>query len=233
MFCIRRNQQAARAVALILFSTFATYSFLKLLRGDLSCGCFGNARVTPAVSLAIDVAALGLLLASSCPSSSVVAASALTRQSLHRSFSLFCRLPAFCIVFGIAFGIIAAFGLTESGFSPQPLDPFKFIGKNLPFDNIDVGNQLSKGKWIVLFFHHDCSKCSETMARLQRQLSNYQQMPGVSNESVAFIEMPPYGQLQEEIYIPALIGYVQTTSNWNLSTPSIFHIANGIVQSVE
>ncbi len=129
---------------------------------------------------------------------------------------------------------ISSIAATDSRSDVQIFEADEWVGKQLPFlDDIDIANQISIGDWTVLLFHHDCSKCSKAIAEIQRKISTVQRFSNPSGESVAFVEMPPYGEASPEIYISAIIGHVQPTSKWSVKTPSVLHILNGVVQSVE
>jgi hypothetical protein len=54
--------RASCAIALALFSGFASYSLVEIIRGDPSCGCFGEIQSSPWFALTLDLAAIGALL---------------------------------------------------------------------------------------------------------------------------------------------------------------------------
>ena len=42
----------------------------------------------------------------------------------------------------------------------EVLEPETWIGKELPIlEYIDIADQLKKGTWLILFYHHDCPDC--------------------------------------------------------------------------
>ncbi|HEX5447539.1 MAG TPA: MauE/DoxX family redox-associated membrane protein [Pirellulales bacterium] len=55
---------SARALATVCFTFFGGVSLAAVLAGEPSCGCFGDAEVSPLVSFAIDALAVVGLLAS-------------------------------------------------------------------------------------------------------------------------------------------------------------------------
>lgn len=233
--CVGKSQKAIRAVALMVFGAFATYTALKSLHGEPSCGCFGAVGVTPFASLTIDVLAIGLLFASirhSPQTQNYLLANSWQNKSVNgfRYLGGTC-----CVTIGILGGsAISSIAATDSRSDVQIFEADEWVGKQLPFlDDIDIANQISIGDWTVLLFHHDCSKCSKAIAEIQRKISTVQRFSNPSGESVAFVEMPPYGEASPEIYISAIIGHVQPTSKWSVKTPSVLHILNGVVQSVE
>lgn len=52
----------ARAAAILAFSVFACYSLIALVQGSVSCGCFGELKISPAVTLLVDLVAVGSLM---------------------------------------------------------------------------------------------------------------------------------------------------------------------------
>lgn len=46
----------------------------------------------------------------------------------------------------------------------EVLEPETWVGKELPIlDNIDIGERLKKGAWLILFYHHDCPDCARAI----------------------------------------------------------------------
>ena len=72
------------------------------------------------------------------------------------------------------------------------LEPEKWIDKPLPLlDYIDIGDRLKEGKWIVVFYYHNCAKC-HAMLPQYRRLSRDLTENGEAMH-LALIEAPPYG----------------------------------------
>jgi len=47
------------------------------------------------------------------------------------------------------------------------LEPETWVGKPIPIlDYIDIADELSKGEWLVMFYHSACPKCREMASRL-------------------------------------------------------------------
>ena len=184
---------AARRTAIGCFTLFASYAFWEALAGKVSCGCFGQVRVNPWITTALDAAMVVLLIAfrrepsggngtRTAPSTKGVghparqtlrtmAAKAASQQNAGHS-----RWPVGTAVIA---GVLAS--ITVSILHPRPvaaghgllvadggkiviLEPHKWLGQRLPvLKHIRIGKQLAQGRWVVMFYHADCDVCRHTI----------------------------------------------------------------------
>ncbi|MEM6484219.1 MAG: hypothetical protein AAF662_04460 [Pseudomonadota bacterium] len=107
------------------------------------------------------------------------------------------------------------------------LEPEKWIGKPFPLGpHLSPRFRLDQGKWIVVLYHHDCSKCHEAMP-LYEEFSAHQR--------VLLVEMPPYGPLAASYK-----GHARLTDNrewfvqapeWFVQAPVEIQLQDGVVVS--
>jgi hypothetical protein len=106
------------------------------------------------------------------------------------------------------------------------LEPKKWIGKRFPLlDYIDIGQELAKGRWLVLLYHHDCPKCQNII----RDLS--QVSLETCDQRVALIAVPPYSETLPAYGERALIhGRLTSLRDWFAETPVVLALSDGEVE---
>jgi hypothetical protein len=141
-----------RIVAIICFACFAGISAYEALHQLPDCGCFGKMKIPPMFTAAFDVGAVFALL--------VIKPGSYERQINDKAQRR--------IVTGISFALLFSCGLwgtylwqrahppinrsaaLENG-DLVILDPGSWLNKPFPLiDDIDGGNRLSKGRWLVV-----------------------------------------------------------------------------------
>lgn len=220
------------ATALACFIVFSGITFFKGIRGDASCDCFGRVQVHPWITMILDLA--------------VVAALSIFRPKLRqlpRSRKQRIRL-AMMVVIALAAGISA--GLAMATYSPARLtdagqivgdarivvlEPESWTGKPLPLlGHIDIGDGLTKDKWVVVLYHHDCSHCRKAVPKYEARA---RKMAGQSGSPrVALIEMPPYSPAGKSLVSAATactVGRLSDVRDWFAATPVIIELADGTV----
>lgn len=168
------------------FAFFAMVAGVKVLHGEMNCGCFGVVPTPPWVSLSIDLTALGCLAATYRGRASVPGRPAL----LH-------RFPA-ALGYALIVLVVAKAGVTL-GYGGGSMcgdvtfgDPSEWVGRRFPLlESIDIDVDLSQGEYVVVLHRHGCSLCEETLnapwfcdavsARCERG-------------RIALVELPPYGE---------------------------------------
>jgi len=204
-----------------LFSGFFGYSILAFSYGS-SCNCFGTQSIGPIFSSTLD-----LLI--------VVALSASHADDCGRE-GLGCKRGAiFFVIFCSASVGAAALLLTDhmrqvgsSGFSTAGIRP----GSQLPLLNqVDLGPDLAQGRWRIVLYHHDCTKCQLLIDTIVP--------PGESIESVfirnferhvALIELPPFADsVRWPTNSVCVHGHFQPDSSDIISTPLELYLQDGVV----
>jgi hypothetical protein len=109
-------------------------------------------------------------------------------------------------------------------------EPNKWIGKRLPvLDHIDVGKQLSRGEWIVMFYHAKCGQC---MGVLPQFLTLAIPSPGrKSTPRVAIVELPPFENDRRELDTDQswVHGRLDSRRHWKGLTARFIRLSNGNV----
>jgi hypothetical protein len=109
------------------------------------------------------------------------------------------------------------------------IEPATFAGRCLPIlSKIDVGDQLARGSWTLVFFRHDC----ETY---RKEIPKYERLAKESGETQRFalIEVPSAASAAK---IPlaqdsaCLLGRLTTSPNWIIRTPAEIKLRDCIVQ---
>jgi len=221
-------KKAAWFISLLCFSFFSLVTIYKAITGAESCGCFGSVQVNPWVTLfAIDLPALVAL--------------AVFRPKGEKFFA---PLPSFFRFAGIAsFGLItlvttsAVLAFNEPAkvtSSYEVLGPETWIGQPLPvLKHIDIGEKLAKGKWLLIFYRHDCQACKEEFQKYEQSARELARIP--TGPHVAFVEIPPYGGpgknfLSSKTLCP--VGRLSDAKKWFVQTPQIITIDDGRVVKV-
>ena len=245
--------------ALMCFATFTCASIYKALSGDASCGCFGRVPVNPWYTAALDLTIVLSLLRWRPPGCGL---RTMIRSASHvRQFpivfgqqatsaylkSVRIRVAAILILW-LAIGLPAVHAM--SSYTPATMsetgsifgsdevvvfEPEKWIGKRLPLLNhIDVGNQLRKGQWRVLLYHHDCPQCRETI-RAYVQCAQGSTLKSDFSR-IALVEIPPYGDSINAMELErttCLLAKLNSTKTWFVETPVWLVIQDGDVVAVD
>jgi hypothetical protein len=111
------------------------------------------------------------------------------------------------------------------------VDPAAWPGQRLPLlSYIDIGDQLAKGEWIVVFYRHNCHRCKAAMPRYRGDAQ--QMIEKRSRARFALVEMSPYGDLGMPTD-PCVRGKLSDGKRWLLDSPVELQMKDGVVLSVE
>jgi len=223
--------KAAWRVAIISFALLFGISMWSTVTGAPTCGCFGKVEVNPRWTTALDLALVAVLWrwrptrGRSNP---------IGRSRLQLSVAILMAL-VLGIPFGIAMGTFSPVQLGTDAVSLQEgdvvvLEPAKWVGRQLPILRyLDIAPKVLTGRWIVLFYHHDCPKC-------QAVIPDYERLASESRSEdfrVALVELPPFGNSRPERYESCVTGRLAPRNEWFMSTPCCVKIQDSVVQSVE
>jgi thiol-disulfide isomerase/thioredoxin len=227
-----------RGVLLVSFAGFGCYSLYLALSGTESCGCFGQVRVNPWLTFTLDAGLVVLLWQWSphCGGGSWGFGVGLTRPG---------RMPSsFRMTAGLAVLVVPVLAIVGWGSGTEAtdadsvatqnlvvLEPEKWIGKRFSlFEYIDIGERLSTGSWVLVFYHHDCSKCQEAIPKYER-LAQELKESGQAIQ-VALIQVPPYGTLGLVENQIRWRGRLSNRKEWFVITPYEVRLTDGQVTAV-
>ncbi len=225
------------------FGAFSLVTLYRGLTGAESCGCFGSVHVNPWVTLlAIDlpaVAALTLLR----PTRAFAPLWLFLRREIRprgllvewltpqpRPVHLVATACVAVTVLGITAPILALIPPPLVTATYEVLEPETWTGEELPvLDHIDIAERLRNGVWLLLFYHYDCPDC-------QQAVPQYEQMARdlAGNDDflqVALIEVPPYGHGPVAPDSPCVLGRMDQSKEWFVTTPVVVLVSQRQVVS--
>jgi hypothetical protein len=217
--------------SVVCLSGFLCITCFKIWNGDRSCGCFGRLSVDPRITLLLDTGML-LTLALCRPTQPYVSTRSTTK-------AMFVSIVLFAVALPVGFGIAAtqARRATDQGEalgngSIVILEPNKWMDQPIPIlQNIDVGNALAKGDWIIVLHRHDCPICEEVLP-VYRQAATA--LAGFGEPKIAFVEIPPFAANRERSATSDAIleGELQPVKQWFVTTPAVLALHDGTVVGV-
>ncbi|MHC4867038.1 MAG: hypothetical protein ACYTEX_23415 [Planctomycetota bacterium] len=114
----------------------------------------------------------------------------------------------------------------------EVLEPGEWVGKELPvLKHIDIGKQLKKGTWLVLFYHHGCPDCVTAIRKYQRATANNELRTTSYEVKVAFIEVPPYGPSAVANGPNYAVGKLPDIKEWFITTPAAVLVDDSMVRN--
>ncbi len=220
--------QQLRWLALLLFTTFATYSLYLALGGTQSCGCFGPVKIHPWWTFLLDVTVvLGLLAAirhqQENPTTTPQIANWIYQPAIASLIIAGTVVGIALLVRQGASRAASARVLLSTAGNRVILEPANWVGKPLPIaDAIDL--DLTQGHWIVLLHRHDCPDCEAAAPR-------YEEL--ALQQPVALVEIPPYADLHGSATGAAHRARLSNNREWFIKTPVEIQIQDGIVLAVK
>jgi hypothetical protein len=217
--------------SLTLFSAFVCISLWKALGGEATCGCFGRFEVNPWYTTVMDSIFIAALIRFRPQSPQP--------RRFPATFSPL-RLGSVVVIWALVGGPV---GFAMACFQPATLsdvgsvigdgnvvvlEPERWVGKQLPLLNyIDIGEQLTRGKWTVVFYRSGCPDCEAVLRDYKQRAS-----ATVLTERVALVEVPPYGDSREGSGLPGptfISGRLSDAREWFVKTPLQVKLTDGIV----
>lgn len=222
----RRQVWGVSVVCFVLFSWITAY---KAILGEGTCGCFGRVDVDPRYTLMLDIGCLAALVVFR-PGEDV--------GGVTRRKKLVVGVVA--MVVGIPGGIAMARyrpavlgdgGQISQGGSFVILEPESWIGKRFPLlKHIDIGEEIGRGRCVVLLYHHSCPDCRRAIGRLSEGVG-----VGVGvgeGVRVYFVEVPPYGVVpgqEKTVGERYAFGRLSDEVEWFVPTPVVLELRDGVV----
>jgi len=229
-------RRAAWVAGLGCFALFTVVTLGKALRGDTSCGCFGRVEVNPWYTLVLDVVAVGALV--------LCRRGFLVDPGFKSPRLRLAVAVGLCLAAGVPLGLGSAlYSPTVLGKDGQVvgaertvvLEPKSWVGTPCPLlAHIDVGQRLSKGRWTVVLYHHDCPHCERRVPEMERQARQLAARHG--GTKVAMVELAPYAPAGRSLLSPdspCLTGRVNDLRDWFVGTPTVLTLMEGVVLDAE
>jgi hypothetical protein len=215
------HAQGTRKFAIACFAVFALISLSKSSQGESSCGCFGRIRVSPWLMFFLDVLAVALLVTFR-PSSP----RGVTNRSNPMAVAMILTI---CVWVGGAWAVVV--NRLDLDRDRVVLQTESWAGKRLPvLDEIETTENLAKGTWTILLYHHDCKKCQDVIPKYDQRARDYNSLTSASR--FALVEVPPFGNAAEDIIpkdTPCSRGRLPVSKEWIVTTPAEIQIQDGVV----
>ena len=231
-------KKAAWLTALSCFALFSFITLYKGLAGAESCGCFGSVQVNPWITLfAVDIPAV-IVLAVFRPGISLAGRPESIKTLIQRILTPLPLIPHFTATLSIGLVILAVTGCVlgfnkpaKSTASYEVLELAEWVGKKLPIlGDIDIGKQLKKSTWLVLFYHYDCPECEKAIREYQHKAKDLAENKDLLK--IAFIEVPPYGRSMVNSNPNYAVGKLSDIKEWFITTPAAVLLENSTVRAV-
>ena len=233
----------ARWIGVAMLLTFVPVLIGDLLLGASSCGCFGAVKVSPWLTLVMDVTFLfGLLvlgrreprlaITRDLPTSKVLIAGVWSLFSVFVAFGL--PVPGTTVPGGsegelAVAGFSAASPLPEDGYYMPQYDAW--IGR--PFLELDVAlwarnlpDDIAFGPQYVIFYRKDCEHCHELM------MLHFSGSPERWATAIAVPERDgfPTENLQPFECADCRLAELPAGIDWFLQTPVLVRLVDGVVE---
>ncbi len=230
----------SRRVALAAFGVFACVALYEAVGGAESCGCFGQFKVNPWITVIVDLLFAGTLARSPWWHGLK------TRPMNGRRFGIFgaCLIAiigltvwrynqSLAVDKGGNDGIL----FTQDGLAI--LDTDNWVGKPLPIASyLNATSPSSKiavtgyqtGNVVIMIYSNECDHCRRAVPRYVAWLKD-----NSKTTPFWFVEMPPYAKADEALVSPALgINCLRLSDQheWFAQTPVLVKLENGIVTQV-
>lgn len=222
--------------AICCFVTFGVVSFYKAISGAESCGCFGELKINPWITLGLDCAIAALLTYTIWQ---------LQNRGSNNPIGVNNSLGT-----GTAFAIWAIVSIPVGacvGFFPIPtasllnghqlhvvdsdLCSKEWLDQQFPLvKDINNGHQLKKGTWLVLLHKQNCSSCRKAVQDFSQLAGDFSTI--ADGPRVAIIEVPPYSAKTVEVRSEVFLGRLSNTKGWKVDAPLAMIVDGGNVSFV-
>jgi methylamine utilization protein MauE/peptidase C39-like protein len=210
------------------FIAFLGANLDKAISGEETCGCFGRFDMNPWLMFSFDLAVV-LVLPFALPTES-------SPSALNKS-----KLAAFLAAnLAVCGGLFATAWLTQSSLGEDGellgsgtevrLQPADWIGKRFPLQrHIDIGADLSRGKWSLMFYHADCPGCRIAVADFVAAAA---QVASSAGSRAALIEVSGNEKPSEAGSTRQVLRATMAPGReWIISVPNFVRLQDGIVLS--
>ncbi len=218
-----------RNVALLTFVGFASVSVYLGFTSAASCGCFGRVHVNPWLTAGLD-SLLAILLW--CWKPQQVAQYANPKGMLRGVAAV--ALLIVVVAAGPALSTLTRYRLSEyaAGVAANAdiilLEPEKWVGNRFPLlPDIDIGERVADGSWLVVLYRHDCSHCQAVLPHYEQLAADGGYVPEAFR--IALIEVPPYGADEVSRQGFSEHGRLNDDREWFVTTPAEIVLRDGQV----
>jgi hypothetical protein len=248
-------RRAAWHATIVVFGLFAIVAAVEAIWGRASCGCFGAVQVRPIYTMVLDLAAVTMLVVTGRPDGEGQNPEGKRQKqpaSMRRSV-IACGVGTVWLAAALGFWltrprvVVASASAKTSGqdFGKAGelvvLEPEKWAGQRFNLaEHIDVGSQLSNGRWIVLLVHHDCDHCAAAVPKYVAEYGgavSSSNSDGRSPPRLAVIEMPPFGDANDpppwQLPSTVLAGRLDESRDWFATTPVAIYVQAGLIVSAK
>jgi hypothetical protein len=223
--------KAAWGTAIGVLAVFAGVSFYQGVQGRESCGCFGFFEVHPWITFTVDVTLVLLLLLWPPRGESVWPGR--WRRGVLAGAGIVAVAVVVPTMWSMAMyepGRLEADGRIAGDERYVDLRPEEWEGRRFGLlDHIDIGGELERGRWSVMFYSYRCPLCHGAISELVGHAEAHPDWEAV--ERIVLIEMPPYGPMAEEAEMRRLfkVGRVKDDRQWFMVTPTVVRLEDGRV----
>jgi hypothetical protein len=224
-----------RRLTVALFFVYLTVSLYKAVRGDTTCGCFGDASTSPWLIATIDTFVI-VALCRWRPNDSTETEA---RRWLPRP--IFVYVAPVLLLVGVGFTTAAIFSrpakIAEDGLIRGQgvvlLEPETWVGKRLPIlPYVKTDEDLSKGTWVLILVHPNCPKCEAVLPGYGQMAREWAERGLLSR--VAIIEIPTQRSPIESPASAPLsgackLGRMAAEREWFAQTPVRITVQEGTV----
>jgi hypothetical protein len=212
------------------FGLFTAINLVKILAGERNCGCFGRMQVAPGWMLALDLAVLALLWWCRPPPQE-----ARVSPSAAKGWLLMLLLvPAGAYVATVAWSTLTTVAVGAAGVTVGRrvvLDPERWTGKPFPLlQHLEIGQQLSRSEWVVVFYHEDCSICRAELPEYEQLAARLAQQRGTPRVALVRVPDAPGAAPRPTVWDSACVRCeLDTSTEWFVRTPVAVRLNDGVV----
>ena len=204
---------------LVFFALGVAINATMAMLGSRDCGCFGDVRVHPWVTSAVDLLVVIYLLIRVNPFDVIeekkIAAS---RKSIFT-----CALMSSALIASTIWYSPASNDRNSSDF--RSVDCESLMQRQFSLATEIVGGvEFLTGRWRILIVRTSCPACANLLKSVVDETNLNE------GEKLAVVEVPPLGQ--QELMVQAdRFTYLNPRKSWMVQTPMEIHVADGMVVS--
>ncbi len=263
LFCVwivfgRASSIAKWRVTTLLFSSFVVVLGVKILRGETTCGCFGEFSPSPTIMFTIDIGFVGLLLAARWLVGSVQAPVRLGVSSQWLIVAwLGVVLVSGVLIAGSRSRMVMRDGLPDSGAESGSvangatpilgrtvqmpdgrravlLEPERWIGRPLPLlpyiEPEELRNRISGSRedCEIVIFRRDCDRCRRLIAKISTQTGD----DAFQLVLLEVVSSYPHKVAIGDETARVKWGRLAASIDWYVSTPTVIRLSQGKVAKV-